>query len=91
MAQSLLLYWQAPTILNTHLSSSIKDFHAGRLVYEPLASFDKDGVLIQNFSVLVNKKARFVKMMAYTTGKCPEWHVGSGYEAWLFVDEIAIE
>ncbi|SRR5579883_1567380 len=41
-----LLYWQAPTILNPHLSQGTKDFHASRITYEPLASYDKTGKLI---------------------------------------------
>jgi peptide/nickel transport system substrate-binding protein len=41
-----LLYWEAPTILNPHLTTSIKDADACRVTYEPLASFDKDGNLI---------------------------------------------
>ncbi|QLE56076.1 peptide ABC transporter substrate-binding protein [Nostoc sp. TCL26-01] len=41
-----LLYWQAPTILNPHLARGNKDFEASRIVYEPLASYDKDGKFI---------------------------------------------
>ncbi|MBD2345260.1 peptide ABC transporter substrate-binding protein [Anabaena subtropica] len=41
-----LLYWQAPTILNPHLAQGTKDFEASRIVYEPLASHDKDGKLV---------------------------------------------
>jgi peptide/nickel transport system substrate-binding protein len=41
-----LLFWQAPTIVNPHLSIGSKDLTASRIVYEPLASFDKDGRLI---------------------------------------------
>ena len=41
-----LLYWQAPTIVNPHLSIGTKDLSASRIVYEPLASFDKDGRMI---------------------------------------------
>jgi peptide/nickel transport system substrate-binding protein len=37
-----LLYWQAPTILNTHLSQGA-DYDAGRLVLEPLAALGPDG------------------------------------------------
>src|SRR5215471_19635653 len=37
-----LLWWQAPTILNTHLAVGTKDFDASRVVYEPLAAFDPD-------------------------------------------------
>lgn len=41
-----LLYWQAPTILNPHLSTGFKDAEAGRITLEPLASFDQDGKLV---------------------------------------------
>jgi peptide/nickel transport system substrate-binding protein len=41
-----LLYWQAPTILNPHLSTGFKDSEASRIVLEPLASFDKNGEMI---------------------------------------------
>ncbi|MFS8779029.1 peptide ABC transporter substrate-binding protein [Synechococcus sp. W55.1] len=41
-----LLYWQAPTLLNPHLSTGTKDFEASRLVYEPLASFDARGEMV---------------------------------------------
>ena len=38
-----LLYWQAPTILNPHLSSGTKDFHAVRLCLEPLLTVNTAG------------------------------------------------
>lgn len=41
-----LLYWQAPTILNPHLSTGTKDFEASRITLEPLASFDKNGKMV---------------------------------------------
>ncbi|MFQ4141761.1 peptide ABC transporter substrate-binding protein [Chlorogloeopsis sp. ULAP02] len=41
-----LLYWQAPTILNPHLSQGNKDFEGSRVTYEPLATYNKDGKLI---------------------------------------------
>jgi peptide/nickel transport system substrate-binding protein len=41
-----LLYFQAPTIVNPHLSVGDKDLAASRITYEPLANFDKDGNMI---------------------------------------------
>ena len=41
-----ILYWQAPTILNTHLAQGDKDLDAGRPILEPLAAFGPDGVPI---------------------------------------------
>jgi peptide/nickel transport system substrate-binding protein len=45
-----ILYWQAPTILNTHLAQGTKDYDAGRLVLEPLASFGPDGNPVPNLA-----------------------------------------
>ena len=39
-----ILYWQAPTILNTHLAQGTKDQDASRLILEPLAASGPDGV-----------------------------------------------
>ncbi len=41
-----LLYWQAPTILNPHLSTGFKDAEAARITLEPLASFNNDSELV---------------------------------------------
>jgi peptide/nickel transport system substrate-binding protein len=41
-----LLWWQAPTIANVHLSTGMKDNDASRMVQEPLASFNRDGELV---------------------------------------------
>lgn len=41
-----LLYWQAVTILNPHLSQGTKDFHGASVVLEPLAWIGTDGGLI---------------------------------------------
>lgn len=41
-----LLYWQAPTILNPHLSTGTKDIEASRIALEPLASYGEDGNMV---------------------------------------------
>jgi ABC-type dipeptide transport system, periplasmic component len=41
-----LLYWQAPTILNPHLSTGFKDSEASRISLEPLASFNNQLELV---------------------------------------------
>ena len=41
-----LLYWQAPTILNPHLSTGFKDSEASRITLEPLATYDTNGQLV---------------------------------------------
>jgi peptide/nickel transport system substrate-binding protein len=41
-------YWQAPTILNSHLATGTKDNDAARLVTEPLASYGPDAKPLAN-------------------------------------------
>lgn len=41
-----LLYFQAPTIVNPHLSQGDKDLSACRITYEPLASFNNNGEMV---------------------------------------------
>lgn len=41
-----MIYWQAPTILNPHLSTGFKDAEASRITLEPLATFNPDSELI---------------------------------------------
>jgi peptide/nickel transport system substrate-binding protein len=41
-----ILYWQAPTILNVHLSQGTKDSAASSLVLEPLIDIAADGTLM---------------------------------------------
>jgi peptide/nickel transport system substrate-binding protein len=53
-----ILYWQAPTILNTHLATGTKDFDASRLILEPLAAIGPDGsyvpLLVEEIPTVAN-------------------------------------
>jgi predicted alpha-1,2-mannosidase len=54
----------------------------------------KDGPLegIKEYEAkLDGVETRYIKVIARNVGICPEWHVGAGGKAWLFVDEIAIQ
>ena len=37
-----------------------------------------------------NFKARYIKVVAKSYGKLPEWHLSAGYNSWIFIDEIEI-
>ena len=46
---------------------------------------------IKNFSLDKEIKAKYVKIKGYNFGKLPEWHQGSGGDAFIFIDEITIK
>ncbi|MCF6170718.1 MAG: GH92 family glycosyl hydrolase [Bacteroidales bacterium] len=51
-----------------------------------------EGSVIRDFVVDgVNKKIRFVRILAKNRGLCPAWHKGAGEPAWIFVDELWVE
>lgn len=41
-----LLHWEAPDTLNPHLAGANKDSEISRIVYEPLATFDKENGMV---------------------------------------------
>lgn len=49
------------------------------------------GKLMKRLRLEKKIQARYIKVYAKNVGKCPDWHVGAGEKAWLFVDEITIK
>ncbi len=62
----------------SHIENSVDEKAEGGIVYE----FGKNQL---------NKTARYIKVFAKSIETCPEWHVGAGNKAWIFVDEISIK
>ena len=52
----------------------------------------KEESLTYEFKLEIKKsmKARYIKVLATNFGKCPPWHLGSGGDTWIFLDEISI-
>ncbi len=79
-----------PTEVQFWVSENGLDFtEVGRL--SPNIGQNTEGVQIQEFDVLNNGKARFVKIIAKPCAPIPSWHKGSGKKGWIFADEIIVE
>lgn len=50
----------------------------------------QDKVQTEKLKVEVSTQAKYVKVIARNFGKLPEWHQGSGSDAFIFIDEIEI-
>ncbi|HET8626308.1 MAG TPA: peptide ABC transporter substrate-binding protein [Thermomicrobiales bacterium] len=70
-----VLTWQAPTILNPHLSSGVKDDLAMRPVYEPLITFDNDAKMIPVLADTIPTKDNG---QLAADGKSVTWKLKSG-------------
>ena len=95
-----LLWWQAPTLLNAHLSTGTKDYDASRVTYEPLAGFDPDGELVPALAETIPSLAngglaRDGKSVTWNLKKGVAWHDGKPFTAddviftWEFVADKA--
>jgi predicted alpha-1,2-mannosidase len=50
------------------------------------------GVQQHDFSMSFKPvKARYVRIIGVSPGKCPDWHKGKGYPCWVFADEVLVE
>jgi len=80
-----LLWWQAPTILNCHLSSGTKDFDAARICLEPLIEADRDGKLFPILAAEVPSIGNGVsadgKSVTYKLRSGVKWHDGQDFTA----------
>ncbi|HOZ29985.1 MAG TPA: GH92 family glycosyl hydrolase [Bacteroidales bacterium] len=71
-----------------------KDGHKFGKIYESFSKMpDNDyEIKIQEFTNQPeNLKARYIKVVAESYGKLPEWHLSPGYDSWIFIDEIEIK
>ena len=79
-----------PEQVEFFVSDDGKNFKSVGVVENEIATDTEDPV-IQELDINKRMKARYVRMVAKNIGDCPEWHVGAGYNAWIFCDEIIIE
>ncbi|HWM79680.1 MAG TPA: peptide ABC transporter substrate-binding protein, partial [Methylomirabilota bacterium] len=81
-----LLFWQAPTILNPHLSVGVKHFAGARIFYEPLADFDPEGNLVPFLaaelpSLQNGGVAKDGTWVVWNLKKGVQWHDGRPFTA----------
>jgi len=74
-----------------HIETSIDGVH-----YEPYGDFicpfphDDFTPMVDDFMIKKGTTARYIKVKAINYGNLPEWHLGAGYPAFIFVDEIIV-
>jgi hypothetical protein len=52
---------------------------------------DNMDIVIQDLEAKVNTNGRYVKVVAHNFGALPQWHLGAGSPAFIFVDEVMVE
>lgn len=78
-----------PKKVEYYASMNGKDFILLKTIDNDIDSKDEK-VQTKDFSTeVLPTEARYLKVKAYYFGKLPEWHQGSGGEAYIFIDEIS--
>jgi predicted alpha-1,2-mannosidase len=79
-----------PTAVRFSVSADGKNFRQVALVESPLP-IDSYEVQLVDIGSKVSAKARYVKIEATSFGTIPDWHLGAGGQAWIFIDEVVVE
>ncbi len=52
----------------------------------------KEGTFTQEFwTPVLDRKARYIQVIARNAGPCPDWHPSKGGSTWIFTDEVLID
>lgn len=79
-----------PVDVSFYVSDDGEDFVRVAFV-ENTVPIDDYSYVVKDFGARINTKARFVKVKATNFGIIPQWHLGAGGDAYIFVDEIIVE
>ena len=81
-----------PQSITIEISANGKQFE--EVFHQDLPPVTKDTGKSKRISLQHNfvdpPEVKYIRVTAKNTGVCPEWHSGSGGNAWLFVDEIRV-
>src|SRR5215204_1490433 len=81
-----LFWWQAPSILNPHLSSGTKDRDGSSIFYERLVAFDNEANLVPNLASEIPSQDKGtldkgLKSVVWKLKKGVTWHDGTPFTA----------
>src|SRR5216684_6629519 len=81
-----VLWWQGATLLNPHFAVGTKDQDGSRIFYEPLASWDPDGVLCPTLAAEIpdlenGGLAKDGKSVIWKLKQGVQWHDGTPFTA----------
>jgi hypothetical protein len=80
-----------PTQVEYSFSTDSIHFSSPRISKNEISERESE-IRIQEMAVTLPKQnVRYIKVKAMNYGLLPEWHLGSGGQAWIFADEITVQ
>jgi hypothetical protein len=91
--QNTLSWVVFPKRVEIYAKDNMKDEYTLIQSIESIVKPEVKGDIRQNYqTVFKDFKARYIKVIAISSGKLPSWHpAGSSYDAMLFADEIILK
>ena len=71
------------------LSENGRDYRLAGNVHHSVPDTEMNPV-IRDLELKLNARARYVKVIARKYGPLPDWHLGAGHPAFIFIDEIMV-
>jgi peptide/nickel transport system substrate-binding protein len=81
-----VLWWQGATLLNPHFAVGTKDQDGSRIFYEPLASWDSQGMLVANLAAEIPSRengglSEDGRSVTWKLKQGVQWHDGTPFTA----------
>jgi predicted alpha-1,2-mannosidase len=73
------------------VSEGNSDFIPIAIIANSTADTIEEAIIREFGKTGLTLKERYLRIKAFNRGTCPDWHVGAGEKAWIFIDEISIE
>jgi len=73
------------------LSSDAENFETVAEAKNQYPENYSEKTIIEFTAEIEEQEARYIRVFAENVGICPDWHMGAGDKAWLFIDEIIVE
>jgi predicted alpha-1,2-mannosidase len=81
-----------PKYIEYYVSSDGINFQLIKTMNHSVADNDYDVIILTLESKMPsNTRARFIKVKAINYGILPNWHMGAGFDAFIFIDEIEVK
>ncbi|MBI5216084.1 MAG: family 20 glycosylhydrolase [Ignavibacteriae bacterium] len=80
-----------PQSVEISVSTDSVNFQTVRRTEIPVAKKNEEPSMKEVQQEFPSINVRYVRVNAKNVGLCPDWHIGRGDKAWLFVDEIIVE
>lgn len=80
-----------PEKVEFSVSGNAKDYRIIAIIENDISDSLPDPVIKDFVKNGIKARTRFIKVRAASRITCPDWHVGAGEKAWIFIDEITVE